>query len=120
MRLPLQWTQKYRVVFLVAFTGDGLALGKAVDTEVLFCGNVHQLEIEESDRSDPAVHCRVRLHVRIVQHTSHELCIHFYDEVSNTDNVDTKGTKGPEEAIELDFRLRISAFALIPADRPEA
>jgi len=46
----------FRVVLVVVFAGNGLASRQAVRTLMLLGGDMYELEVEEEDGCDPAVH----------------------------------------------------------------
>jgi hypothetical protein len=78
------------------FTWDWFMLRKAIRTKVFLSRDMDELEVKELDGSNPSVHCCVQLDIQVVQHTFNEQGIHFYDEVSKADNMNSKCTKGPK------------------------
>ena len=56
-----------------------------------FSGYVDKLEVEEKDCGDLLIDGSTWLDIRVAEHASHVLCIHFHYQVSNTDNVHLKG-----------------------------
>jgi len=66
---------------------------------------VNKLEVEQEDGCDPSVHGCVWLHIWVAKHALDILGIHFYNQVSNADNVNLECTEGTEEPIKLDLWL---------------
>ena len=76
--------------------------------------NIKELEVKKSDGSNPMIDSGIRLNVRVVDHTSNELGIHFNNQMLNSDNVDTESTESTEQTIKLKLSLGIAAFTFIP------
>ena len=109
----------FRVVVVVVFARDWFASRKAVGTLMFVSRNMNKLEVEEQNSSDPAVHHRVRLHVGVVEHSAHILGVHFYNQVSSSNNVYAKCAKSAEKSIKLNLGLRVATLALIPGNGSE-
>ena len=76
---------------------------QAIGTEVIFCWDIHQLEVEEEYCGDLAIYGGVWLDVGVTEHTFYILCVHLYNEVSDANNVDMESVKGVEEPIKLNL-----------------
>jgi hypothetical protein len=55
---------------------------------VLFWG-MYELEVEQQDPQNPTIHCGIWLDVRVVQHPSDILCIHFNGEGGQPNEMET-------------------------------
>jgi hypothetical protein len=97
---PLFW-----VSIVVVFARDGLASREAIGAKVLLCRDMNQLEVEEEDRGNPAVYGCIWLHVGVTEHTFNVLCIHLYNQISDSHNMNMKGMEGAKEPIELNLWL---------------
>jgi hypothetical protein len=86
---PVFW-----VIIFIIFTQDWFASRKAIWAKVLLSWDMDKLEVEELDSSNPSVHCSIWLDIWVVQHAFNEQGIHFYNEVSKANNMNSKHTKG--------------------------
>ena len=57
-----------------------------------------ELEVEEGDRSNPAIDGSILLDVGILEHATNKLSIHLNDEVRYADDVKAKGTERTKQA----------------------
>jgi hypothetical protein len=86
----------FRIAFVFIFAGDGFSPRKSVRTCVFFSWDMNEFETKEKNCCNPAIHGGVGLSVGVAEHAFDELCIHFYDEVSDADDVYAECTECAE------------------------
>ena len=86
---------------------------------MLLSGDVDELEVEEESRRDPAINGIVRMKSRVINHPLNKLSVHLDDKLRNSDGVQLSMLEGTEEAVELEFRLRVVRLAVIEGDGAE-
>ena len=64
-----------------------------------------EFEIKEEDGGDPPVDRGIWLDVRVAKHTFDVTCIHFDDEVANSDEVKAGGAERAEETVKFELSL---------------
>ena len=84
---------------------------------MLLCGHVYELEREEKNTGNPPVNGRVRLDVRLVEHTLDVCRVDFDYEVAQTNKEDLCRVGGTVEAIQLKLGLGVAHLALIEHNR---
>ena len=101
---------------------EGLALTLCVErrsSSMLLSGDVDELEVEEESRRDPAINGIVRMKSRVINHPLNKLSVHLDDKLHNSDGVQLSMLEGAEEAVELEFRLRVVRLAVVEGDGAE-
>jgi hypothetical protein len=81
---------------------------------------VDEIEMKGENRDDPSVDASARGDVRIGEHTLDISGINFNDEISNTNKIETKGTKGAIEAVDFELGLGVLRFSIIERNGTEA
>jgi hypothetical protein len=75
---------------------------------------VDQLEVKEQDAGDPLVDSHIGLDIRVVQHAFEILSIYLHDKIFHSDDIDSVGTEGAEQTIQLQLCLGVSRFMCCP------
>ena len=70
-----------QVILLLAIFWRARTSREPVRTRVLRGWHMHELEVEQKYRSDPAVDCSIRLYVRVVEHSFNVLRVDFNSEI---------------------------------------
>ncbi len=83
-------------------------------------GDVAKREVKEQNTGDPAVNRRVRLNVRVIDHTFNVLRVDLDDEILRANNERPSSFECTKQSIELDLRLRVPLFTFVPGDRAKA
>jgi hypothetical protein len=88
---------------------------------VLVSGYVDEFEVKKEDGGDPSVDRGVRLDVGLAKHTFDVTCIHFDNEIADSDEMKAGGTERAEEpAVEFELRLGVTRLAFVPREGTEA
>ncbi len=74
---------------------------------------MHKLKVKEKNALDPVVNCCIGLEVRFVQHAFDVLCINLNFQSLDPNEVQLVGSQSPEQAIELELRLKVATLSFI-------
>ena len=75
--------------------------------------DVDKLEIKQQDSSDPSVDSVIWVESGTIDHSFHELRIHLYNQLLNSNSVKLSLLERMEESIELKLGLRVTGLAVI-------
>ena len=82
---------------------------------MLASGYVDEFEVKKEDGGDPSVDRGVRLNVGVAKHTLDVTCIHFDNEIADSDEMMAGGTERAEEpALKFELRLGVTRLAFVP------
>jgi hypothetical protein len=74
---------------------------------------VDEVEMKGKNGDDPSVDASAGGNVRIGEHTLDISGINFNDEISNTNKIETKGSKGTIETVDFELGLGVLRFSII-------
>jgi hypothetical protein len=73
-----------------------------------------QLEIKEQDTGDPPVDSCIGLDIQVVQHAFEILSVYLHNKIFHSNDIDSVGTEGAEQTIQLELCLGVLGFVFCP------